>query len=878
MALTKGTRLGPYEIVSALGAGGMGEVYRGRDTRLDRLVAVKVLGEKVVGQPEWRQRFEREARIIAGFNHPNICQIFDVGREQDIEYLVMEFVEGETLWHRLKRGPLPLDQAIRYAIQIAEALDCAHRRGVVHRDLTPGNVMLTKAGVKVLDFGLAIATGRDQAPASEDVSTLPTEPLTLTNPGLVVGTLPYISPERLRGNQADARSDIFSFGALLYEMLTGHKAFAAKSQADLIVAVIEHQPPPVTTSQPGIPPAVERIIRRCLVKDPEERWQSARDLAEELRWIAGDGAHVTAVPATPARRRAWPYFVAAAAVVAAFAAGFVWQGSRSRPAPSWSGAMLGGPAVALGPRVSPDGKMLALQAMVNGLTQVAVMKPDSGNWLVLTRDRRRGQVMEIAWSPDGGRLYFDRNADVPRGIYSVSVLGGDERPVLDDAAFPEVLADRSLLVAKINSQRKLQPYRFWPDTGRLQAFPVELQSISGAPMRVFPDGKEAVFLGRPTEGAPPEPHLYALDLSSGRTRRLAPQLTIPIVNNLFPLAVSPDGQWVLINLPAGNLHRIVAVPRDGSNAVRTLLTLSLIPWYLDVAVDGSLYLEQIDQPCEVLRFPVHGGTPERLAASPAFRFGSIAEFAGGTVVVPAILAGRSRIMKAAPGAEPAPLIDSEDETAAPLSRVGENDVAFLAGTAAERVIAIANVADGRIVRRLRIPHPAVESLAASPDGRTLYYAAAAAIWSLPAEGGEPRRIAVGDGVIAAPDGRELIVKLNEKDGSRLVRIPAAGGEPRPIPFGGDLRLTSTAPGATAIAGDGRILVQVASADSWFWHAAVLDAVSGRTTAIPVNYEGDLFFPGWDRQGRVLALGIGIKGSIWRFRPEGPDQGSSSLSR
>jgi len=507
---------------------------------------------------------------------------------------------------------------------------------------------------------------------------------------------------------------------------------------------------------------------------------------------------------------------------------------------------------------------------------VAVMRPESGNWLVLTHDRQRGQVMEISWSPDGSRLYFDRVADVPRGIFSVAVLGGEERPVLEDAAFPEVLPDRSLLVAKINSERKLQPYRFWPESGRTQSYAVELQSISGAPMRVFPDGKEAVFLGKPADGAP-EPRLYALDLTSGRTRRLAPRLSIPIVNNLFPLGVSPDGKWVLLNLPAGNLHRIVAIPRDGGDAVRPLLTLSLIPWYLDVAADGSMYLEQIDQPCEVLRFPAQGGTPERIASSPAFRFGSIAEFPGGEVAVPAMLGGRSRIMRAAPGREPAPLVDTEEETSGPLTRAGDGYVAFMAGPPAERSITIASIADGRIVRRLRIPHGTVESLASAPDGRTLYYGAAGVIWAIPSEGGQPRKIAAGDAVVAAPDGRDLIVKLNEKSGSRLVRIAAAGGDPQPMPFAGGLRLTAMPLGATAVAKDGRILVQVASVDSWFWRAAILDPASGRTTPIPLHYEGDLFFPGWDREGRVLALGIGLKGSVWRFQPESA-QGSSSLSR
>ena len=869
MPLATGTRLGPYEMLALLGAGGMGEVYRARDSRLNRSVAIKVLLERPGARLKALQRFEREAQIVAGLNHTNICQVFDVGRQDDVEYLVMEYVDGETLAHRLKRGRLPPDQALQYAIQVADALDYAHRRGIIHRDLKPANVMVTKDGVKVLDFGLAIAREDEGAltTQSTELSASPTETLSLTGPGLVVGTLPYNSPEQLRGAEADARSDIFAFGAMLYEMATGHRAFRAKSQADLIVAVIQHEPPSVSASQPAIPLAIDRVVRRCLAKDPEDRWQTARDLVDELKWIADSGSAVQPVaPVQKPKWRAGLVLLAGLILVVALAAAGLWRAMRSVPPPSWTGALLGGPSVALDPRVSPDGQMLAMQAMVNGLTQVAVMKPESGNWMVLTKDRARGQVVEISWSRDGTKLYFDRNADVPRGIFSVAVLGGEERLVLEDAAFPEVLPDRSLLVAKINSDRKLQLHRFWPETGRLQSFPVELQSISGTPVRVFPDGKEAVFLGRPA-GGPPETHLYALELGSGRTRRLAPDVSIGIVNNLFPLAVTPDGQSVLINLPSGNLHRIVAIPRNGGAGVRPMLTVTQIPWYLDVDAAGRLYLEQIDQPCEVLRFQAAGGAPERIAASPAFRFGAIAELPGAQVLVPAVLAGRARILVAGPGREPAPLVDTTEETTPPVTTVGGDTVAFLMGPPSDRAIAIAAVADGRIVRKLQVPQKPIDSLASSPDGKTLYYTASQTVWAVPAEGGEPRQLAAGDSAVAAPDGSSLLVKLNEQSGSRLVRVPAAGGPAEPIPFAGGMRLTALPLAAAAIGKDGRILVQVASVDSWFWRVAILDPSTGRTKRIPVDYDGDLFFSGWSADGRVMALGIGIKGGIWRFHAE-----------
>src|SRR5579862_6511140 len=247
MPFVPGARLGPYEILSPIGAGGMGEVYKARDTRLDRIVAVKVLPEHFAARPEFRQRFEREARAISSLSHPNICPLYDVGNQEGAEFLVMEYLEGETLAQRLKRGPLPLDQVLRYAIEIAGALDHAHRHGVVHRDLKPGNVMLTKLGAKVLDFGLAkMRSGAVEHPPSSAVATeLVMDPVTAD--GAIVGTLQYMAPEQLEGKEADARADIFAFGAVVYEMATGRRAFDGTSQASLIAAIMEHEPAPLAS-------------------------------------------------------------------------------------------------------------------------------------------------------------------------------------------------------------------------------------------------------------------------------------------------------------------------------------------------------------------------------------------------------------------------------------------------------------------------------------------------------------------------------------------------------------------------------------------------------------------------------------------------------
>src|SRR6202165_3645195 len=276
MAILPGKRLGPYEILSSIGAGGMGEVYRAKDTRLDRTVAIKVLPPDLADRPELRERFEREARAIASLNHPHICTLYDIGRQDGIDYLVMEYLEGETLAMRLLKGPLPLEQTLRCAAEIADALDKAHRKSITHRDLKPGNVMHTKSGTKLLDFGLA-KLAQEAAPVTS-VSQLPTLQNAITSEGTILGTLQYMAPEQVEAKEVDARTDIFAFGAVVYEMATGKKAFEGKSSASVMAKILEAEPPPISSLQPMTPPALDRVVKRCLAKDPENRWQTARDL------------------------------------------------------------------------------------------------------------------------------------------------------------------------------------------------------------------------------------------------------------------------------------------------------------------------------------------------------------------------------------------------------------------------------------------------------------------------------------------------------------------------------------------------------------------------------------------------------------------------
>ncbi|MGA7380342.1 MAG: protein kinase [Terriglobales bacterium] len=348
MALTSGTRLGPYEIESPLGAGGMGEVYRARDTRLERTVAIKVLNAQLVASAELRARFEREAKVISQLQHPNICVLHDVGNEGPIDYLVMEFLQGESLAERLRKGPLAPEQILTIAIEIADALEKAHRAGVVHRDLKPGNVMLTKSGAKLLDFGLAkplsatvaSGTGRTSsasvfAAALTQTMPSPSPNTPLSTAGAVIGTVQYMSPEQIQGVEADARSDIFSFGVMLFEMVTGKRTFEGKTQASIVGQILAVDPPSVSTLRPETPPGLDRVIQLCLDKDPDERIQTAHDLKLQLQGIADAPPTTTQTSAVAPARQSWMPWVAAG-VLAIVAIGFALAYLQSLRAPQVS--------------------------------------------------------------------------------------------------------------------------------------------------------------------------------------------------------------------------------------------------------------------------------------------------------------------------------------------------------------------------------------------------------------------------------------------------------------------------------------------------------------------------------------------------------------
>jgi Tol biopolymer transport system component len=428
MGLTTGTKLGPYEIQSPLGAGGMGEVYRARDTRLGRDVAIKVLPSHLCSDPDLKARFEREAKAISALSHPHICHLYDIGSQDGTDYLVMELLEGETLADRLKKGPLPLRQALQYGIEIAEALEKAHANGIVHRDLKPGNIMLTKSGAKLLDFGLAKPAPNAPTLASGSMATMST-PLTVQ--GTILGTFQYMAPEQVQGQDADARSDIFALGAVLYEMMTGKRAFAGKSQISVMSAILEKEPEKVSSVQPMASAALDHVIQRALAKDPNDRWQTARDLIQELKWSAESAALPSgAVPAAPGSRTretlAW--VVAGALVVVLIAvlfAGAVWWRNSKPPAETmYFPAPL--PFSVRDMAVAPNGHTIAVVGYQESARKNVLWIYELGSHSTKSLAGTEGATYPF-WSADGRSLAFFADAQLKK----LEIAGGPVQTICD---------------------------------------------------------------------------------------------------------------------------------------------------------------------------------------------------------------------------------------------------------------------------------------------------------------------------------------------------------------------------------------------------------------------------------------------------------------
>ncbi len=540
MAIEAGTRLGPYEIVGLIGAGGMGEVYRARDTRLERTVAIKVLPPEICASAERRQRFDREAKAISSLQHPHICVLYDVGAQDGTDYLVMEYLEGESLADRLRRGPLPVEQLLKIGAEIADALDKAHRQGLVHRDLKPGNVMLTKSGAKLLDFGLAKPAAFTASAAAVDAGTVatltaPAHPVTAR--GTIVGTFQYMSPEQIQGRDADARSDIFALGALLYEASTGKQAFSGTTQISLISAILERQPEPVTVVNGNLPPALDHLIRTCLAKDPDERFQTAHDVSLQLKWIAGSTSSVIAAPSNIRRRRHWQSLAGwGVAILTMAALAIVWFLRPTAPArvtrytiplAAHKNMPVEGGVLA----ISPDGSKIAFVASESGSAELYVRRLDQFDAVLIPESD--GPYFPF-FSPDGKWIAF-----YSHGRLKKAPSDGSTVPValseLQTFFGGQWLPDGNLLVSLSSP-----PLAVLPVTGG----PIKAIDSKGAilnpgnPM-VVPDSDWVLF----TQDKVASFSIYAINRSTGETHEVISNSVLPIYVPGYLFYYSSGSAW-----------------------------------------------------------------------------------------------------------------------------------------------------------------------------------------------------------------------------------------------------------------------------------------------------------------------------------------------
>jgi len=860
-----GAQIGVYRIESEIGAGGMGVVYRGLDTKLNRPVAVKVLSNQVADKVA-RSRFQREAQMASSLNHPHIVTVYDADEFEGQQYLVTEFVDGGTLASWVKQVR-PWRQTVELLIGVGDALAAAHAANILHRDIKPGNILLSKSGyAKLADFGLAKLT--DASAAASDVTI--TSGYSGTIPGAVLGTPAYMSPEQSQGSPMDSRSDIFSFGSMFYELLSGTRPFTGKNSLDLLNAIVHAPAPPLSAE---IPVALRIIVEKALEKDPADRYQSAREMVVDLRRVvrSSSGTSVEAASQAPARERRKQLGVFTivagiliAAAIGALAAKMLWR----EPAPAvWQGVRLGGTEIAMNPRLSPDGHTLAYVATVGGIggpEQIAVMRPETGNQAVLTH--KDGEITWLSWSADGTRIYFDRRGG---GIYTVPALGGDEQLLLEGSQTPEGLSDGTLMVFRLNEGKPPELSRFWPDTGRVQPFP--LIAAGPAAVRAFAGGREAVVLGQSTEkGGESTSHLYIVNVETGSIRRLPSGVDD---STLSPtLAVTGDGRFVIAEAFSGDGVRFLSIPANGRGPTTTLFTTTSQAWFMDTGPDGGIYLDQIDRPIHVLRFPATGGHVEVVGAiatsGVAGFFNDVHTFAvlpDGRVVVPQALGGRERLALIAEGKDPVPLVNTTEESGNPVAPAGPGEVVFMLGSMPRRTIAKASVANGRIIQRIAFDKGQVTGLAASPDGRTIYAVVAdGVIWEIPADGVEPKKIRNGLTVSVSPDGRALLVGEVAGTAVRLVRVPLDGSPEQAIPYSGDLK-----PGLqvnpNAMGKDGQILLPLGTS-TWYVPPGLLDPLTHRLTLIKTDYVTDIHSIGWAPDGGVMALGFDLRSTMWKFRP------------
>ena len=783
-----GQQLGPYQVLGLLGSGGMGEVYRARDHRLNRMVAVKIIPKHLTERKDLRLRFEREARALAGLNHPHICAVYDIGSHEGVDFLVMEYLEGERLSERLKKGPLPFKQLLQIVMEIASALEQAHRRGVVHRDLKPGNIMLTEGGAKLFDFGLAKQTGGAGAlgalslpNARQSVrSTLES----LTEEGMILGTVEYMAPEQVEGKEADARTDIFALGAIIYEMATGRRAFEGKSQASLMAAILTSEPPSMTRLQPQTPSALELAVRRCLEKNPEQRWQSVRDLANELKGIAEGQPRLR-------MSKHWRAILGALilAGVAALAVG-VWWLTQERPQLQPVVLPLTTfPGDEEMPSFSPDGNQVAFAW--NGPKQdnfdIYVKQIGTESMLRLTSDP--GHELWPAWSPDGRSIAFLRClSDDKWGIFLVPAIGGPVRK-LCETRFVDHLAwsqdGKWLAFTDLVSSRPSREaclYALSVETSEKRKLTSGPTFIAGFEPSFSPDGRNLVFRRQTNWG---HAELYLMALRSDLNPAGEPkQITFQGGGAANPVW-TPDGREIVYVIYSNTSSELWRVSLSGSRSPRRLDFAGERVERPSISPHGNrlAYVRGLED-SNIWRLELHG--PGGKAFHPTNLISSTwadqaPQFSPDGRRI-AFISGRSGHHEVwiceSDGSNPVKLTSMQgQETGSPHWSPDGKRIVFDSNAIGNFEVYVID-ADGGMPSRLT-HHPADDGWASfSRDGRWIYYHSDRSgrfeIWKTPAEGGEAVQITRNGAYLPAesPDGKYMYY-LKENS---LWRLPSGGGE------------------------------------------------------------------------------------------------------
>jgi len=767
MPLASGSRLGPYQILALIGAGGMGEVYRANDTRLGRDVAVKVLPQALAATPDVRARFEREARTISQLNHPNICTLFDIGRQDDTDYLVMELLEGESLAERLDRGALPPAEVLAIGRQIAEALARAHRAGIVHRDLKPGNVMLTSTGAKLLDFGLARPTGLEQAPGS--LSQTPTVVRPLTREGSLVGTFQYMSPEQLEGREADARSDLWALGCILYEMATGAHAFAGESTASLIAAVMTSEPRPMLELKAVTPPALERVVRQCLRRDPDARTQSARDLGFMLELVGSESLRTDAGPAAPATApaRRLPIWLFTALPVVILSLGIAVGRMTSRPASQGSirTSTLSHGTRDIEPAVSPDGRLVVFRAVRQEGQGIWLMDLGTHSEVKLTNDADHFP----RFTADGSSILFTRQERGRQSVWRIPAIGGSARLVLEAAsdADPSPDGQRIAYLAGSTDSGGVHARLSVASTDGTGARELwsRAATVLGSP-RWSPDSRRIALISSGSQNAPNA--VIVVDAASGSARSYPAPGGAVLSNVIWDasgnrlLVAKGEGVTAIHRGASGQLLLL----DTGSGNYRPLGWLESFPSSIDVLPDGRLVLSgfQIRQNlCEVPmgartlaegRWLTSGLSIDRQPVySPDGRSVMFSSNRGGVINVWEVSVESGEMHR---------VTDSRTDDMDPEYGPDGQSI-FWSSTRGGAFEIWTARRDGSAPRQVSRDSLDAENACATPDGRAVIYSSAnparAGLWRVPVEGGEAEWLLRGGTLIPdlSPDGRYVSV-------------------------------------------------------------------------------------------------------------------------